>query len=395
MYTLALRMLREVDLRLNLKLANNLMLGGFRSLMRFKRAAGRAESFPPFVFISVTNACNLRCTGCWVDVDGAAREMPSELLEKIIRECAARGNRFFGIMGGEPLLYPDLLTVLGKFPECYFQVFTNGTLVDRGFARALRRLGNVTPLVSIEGLEETSAKRRNAGYVFQRSVAALGHFRAERLFFGVASSVCRQNYAEVLTDDFVDDVRAAGAHYLWYYVYHPTGARPCPELALSREEIVGLRRFVVARRARNDLAIIDAAWDRDGAPLCPAGIGVSHHINPDGYVEPCPIVQFARDRITSASDVVRTIGESEYLRDVRALIRKTTAGCILLDNPSALAAFVRSRGATASSGRDGFAELDRMTRLPDHDTGALRIPEKSFFYRLAKTYWFFGFGAYG
>src|SRR5579884_2801603 len=38
----------------------------FRS--RHKRRLKRGEFFPPFLYVSIINSCNLRCQGCWVDV---------------------------------------------------------------------------------------------------------------------------------------------------------------------------------------------------------------------------------------------------------------------------------------------------------------------------------------
>ena len=37
----------------------------------------RGEFFPPFLYISVINSCNLRCQGCWVDV--AAKQQTIDL----------------------------------------------------------------------------------------------------------------------------------------------------------------------------------------------------------------------------------------------------------------------------------------------------------------------------
>ena len=33
-----------------------------------KSRLARGEFFPPFLYISIINSCNLRCQGCWVDV---------------------------------------------------------------------------------------------------------------------------------------------------------------------------------------------------------------------------------------------------------------------------------------------------------------------------------------
>ena len=65
---MAKRLLLETDKRLVAKAAINLGWGGMRSVMRFKRDLKRGEYFPPFLYISVLNSCNLRCQGCWVDV---------------------------------------------------------------------------------------------------------------------------------------------------------------------------------------------------------------------------------------------------------------------------------------------------------------------------------------
>ena len=35
-----------------------------------RSASSKGEYFPPFLYISIINSCNLRCQGCWVKVDG-------------------------------------------------------------------------------------------------------------------------------------------------------------------------------------------------------------------------------------------------------------------------------------------------------------------------------------
>ncbi len=50
-------------------------------------------------------------------------------------------------------------------------------------------------------------------------------------------------------------------------------------------------------RRKKPIAIIDAYYDGEGKALCPAATGISHHINPWGDIEPCPIVQFSTEAI--------------------------------------------------------------------------------------------------
>ena len=56
----------------------------------------------------------------------------------IVGDAKAHGNAYFGILGGEPFLHPQLLDLFAAHPDCYFQVFTNGQLITDEIARELR-----------------------------------------------------------------------------------------------------------------------------------------------------------------------------------------------------------------------------------------------------------------
>ena len=58
----------ETDKRLLWKLAWNMGFKGMLSVEKHKRRLKRGEVFPPFLYVSIINSCNLRCQGCWVDV---------------------------------------------------------------------------------------------------------------------------------------------------------------------------------------------------------------------------------------------------------------------------------------------------------------------------------------
>lgn len=362
---------------------------------RFERRLRQGKRFPAFIFISLTNNCNLTCKGCWVSRSRPPVEMTSETFDRILCESKAQKCGFFGILGGEPLLYPGLLELLGRHRDSYFQLFTNGMLITDQVADEMRRMGNITPLVSIEGLEQTSDERRGGEGVYRRSMDGLKRCVDRGLITGVASSVCQSNFKEVVTETFVRDVMALGVQYLWYYIYRPAGPDPSPELALSAEQIVALRRFIVDVRMRVPLVVIDAYWDDRGRALCPAAMGISYHVNPGGDIEPCPPIQFATENVKDGR-IDALIGRSEFLGDFSEFASKHTRGCVLLEHPQELKTFVETSGARATSGRpDGIGELAAMQAHPGHHQADCEIPEKSWFYRLAKRKWFFGFGAYG
>ena len=76
------------------------------SVERFKTRLKRGEYFPPFLYISVINSCNLRCQGCWVDVAGPQQHDRPGQLNRVITDAKRHGNSFFGILGGEPFMHP-------------------------------------------------------------------------------------------------------------------------------------------------------------------------------------------------------------------------------------------------------------------------------------------------
>ena len=149
--SLTRRFLTESEPRLLWKLAWNFGYKGMRSVEAYKKRLTRGEHFPPFLFLSIINSCQLRCQGCWVDVESPRQMMDLDTLNRVVGDAKKRGNSYFGILGGEPFLHPNLLELLAAHPDCYFQIFTNGQLITDSVARELRRLGNATPLVSIEG----------------------------------------------------------------------------------------------------------------------------------------------------------------------------------------------------------------------------------------------------
>src|SRR6476620_4922332 len=167
------RMLLETDKRLLFKLAWNVGLKGMLSVERHKRRLKRGQVFPPFLYVSVINSCNLRCQGCWVDVAAKMEAMTPEAFHKLVREAKQMGNVFFGIVGGEPFMHPQLLELLEEFPECYFQIFTNGHFITPERAKRIRKMGNVTPLISVEGTEIVSDERRGRGNVLSKTMQGL------------------------------------------------------------------------------------------------------------------------------------------------------------------------------------------------------------------------------
>lgn len=363
--------------------------------MLFKKRLKQGIHFPPFLYLSILNSCNLRCQGCWVDVSAPRQKIDLDTLNRTVRDAKEHGNSFFGILGGEPFLYPELLDFLAQHPDCYFQIFTNGQLITPKIAESLRKLGNATPLVSIEGTSTVSDERRGNKEVLNRTLRGLKNCLEAKLLTGVATSLCQSNLDDLLSEAWLDKLIELGVHYTWFHTYRPVGPNINEQLALSPQQITQARRFIVEMRAKKPIAIVDAYYDDRGQALCPMVTGISHHVGPTGGIEPCPIIQFATDRIDDQRGVYEVLTNSAFLKDFRETSAKHTRGCIVLERPDVVKQLALKHGAKDTTIRQtAIQELEGMKERPSQWIEEEEIPEKHWMYKVAKKFFYHDFGAY-
>jgi MoaA/NifB/PqqE/SkfB family radical SAM enzyme len=414
-FRLAKRLLLETDKRLLWKLMWNMGWKGMRSIQKHKSRLKRGEFFPPFLYVSIINSCNLRCQGCWVDIAAKQERIEPEAMDRVVREAKEMGNSFFGILGGEPFMHPELLEIFSRHPDCYFQVFTNGHFITDEVARQLRQLGNVTPLISVEGNEVISDQRRGRAGVLSQTMMGLDACLRHKVMTGVCTSLCQTNF-DLLSEAWLDRLIELGVLYCWFHVYRAVGPAASPELCLTPDQQLAARRFVVEMRAKKPIIIIDAYYDGEGRALCPAATGFTHHIGPWGDIEPCPVIQFAKESIYDRLPVVdseqrneqsgnadeppyrplrETFQQSSFLRDFRQAAAAHTRGCIVLERPDLLRELVDRHAARDTTARRvANIELDAMRTRPSQYNPAHEIAEKNLAYRLAKHFFFNDYGMY-
>lgn len=395
-FSLGTRILTTVAPNCLAKVAWNFGYKGARSVMLFKKRLKEGVHFPPFLYLSILNSCNLRCQGCWVDVEAPRNAIDLATLNRTVLNAKEHGNAFFGILGGEPFMHPELLDFLAQHPDCYFQVFTNGQLITEKTARAMQQIGNATPLVSIEGSSTVSDERRGKKDVLNRTMRGLQNCLDAKLLTGVATSLCRTNLDDLLSEAWLDKLIDLGVHYTWYHTYRPVGPKISPELALSLDQITQVRRFITGMRAKKPIAIVDAYYDHAGKALCPMVTGISHHVGPKGDIEPCPIIQFATENIGDKRGVYDVFTNSEFLKDFRETSAKLTRGCIVLERPDVVKQLALKHGAHDTTVRQtAMAELESMSPRASQWVSEEEIPEQHWMYKIAKKFFYNDFGAYG
>ncbi len=369
---------------------------GAKAIWSYKRRLGKGELYPPFMFIALTNTCNLRCHGCWVEKEGQGYFMGEEDLDKIIESGKKQNAYYYTLLGGEPYLFKGIWDIFERHSDCYFQTITNGMLFTEENVRRLKQLGNVTPLISLDGWQEQNDLRRGEG-VWKAALEGLDRLKEAKILYGIATTATGLNMHEVMSDEYVQHFIDRGAMYLWYYVYRPMGEEPHTEYCVSKEQLIWMRKRLLELRRTQPILVIDTYWTAEGEAFCPAAMGMGYHIGPRGSIEICPALSFATDTVQDADgDLYDTFNDSRFLRGFQSFVKERTKGCVILEHPQELHDYIRDVGAQDFSGRDAaFDELNAITPRHSHHLPGEEIPEDFWLYRLLKKNVFFGMGALG
>ena len=216
---------------------------------------------PSFLVIAPGKACNLLCKGCYASSGQDREKLDWDVFDQIITQAKQKwGTWFFTITGGEPMAYKsqgkDLLDIAEKHRDCFFLMYTNGTLITKEVAARMAQTANITPAISVEGLQDKTDDRRGTG-VFNRILTAMANLREVGIPFGISMTATRFNCEEILSDGVLDFyMEERGAKYVWLFQYMPIGRGftldllPTPEQRIwmwkRTHEILGNKRRFIA-----------------------------------------------------------------------------------------------------------------------------------------------------
>lgn len=392
---LAWRAASQLSPKVAWKAAHLYAYKGAKAIWSYKKRLSKGELYPPFMFIALTNTCNLRCHGCWVEKEGTAHFLGEEDLDRMIEAGKRQNAYYYTLLGGEPYLFKGIWDIFERHSDCYFQTITNGMLFTDENVERLRRAGNVTPLISLDGWQGQNDLRRGEG-VWNAALEGLERLRRAKILFGIATTATGLNMHEVMSDEYVQHFIDRGAMYLWYYVYRPMGFERHDEYCVSEEQLLWMRRRLLELRRKHPILLIDTYWTADGEAFCPAAMGLGYHIGPRGSIEICPALSFATDNVRDDGDLYEKFNNSHFLRGFQSFVTERTKGCVILEHPQELHDYIRDTGAADTSGRDSaYQELESITPRHSHHLPGKEMPEDFWIYRLLKKNVFFGMGAIG
>ncbi len=318
-----------------------------RMIRRQKQAARRRAQWgklgipaPPMMMASITNRCNLACQGCYAQAlqrngDG---EMPMGRWKQIMGEAHELGISIVMLLGGEPFIRHDIVQVTGSFPEIIFLVFTNGMLLSREIVNELKRQKHVVPMISMEGFEKDTDKRRGAG-VHEKIQKTMEELRRGGNFFGASLTVTRDNFTVVTSEEFIKHLVEKGCSLVFFQEYVPV-AKGTEEMVLSgiQREKLGIIKNVLSEKF-HALFLVFPGSER-GYGGCLAVEGGLIHISPDGNLEPCPLIPYSDSSVVGAP--LKEALQSAFLMAIRNngdALYQNSAACPLREQREWINAF--------------------------------------------------------
>jgi len=273
------------------------------------RARHRADGVqvPPFLVLSVTSKCNLRCTGCFAGAVGTVTDAPTQPgldlddWYRIVDEATQLGVMAFMIAGGEPFLLPGIAQLFRDHPDRLFLVFTNGTALQSSDDQILKNCPNTVVVVSLEGDQELTDQRRGSG-VYQRALGTLDQLREAGVLTGIAVTVGSANI-NYWSDPLNIDALIAHTGPLAMFL-EQIPASGCENGApLTDQQRIRFRQTVVEYRDRatNGAFIIHSPGDEETLGGCvSAGRGFAH-VTPRGDVTACPVSALATHNVRTSN----------------------------------------------------------------------------------------------
>ncbi len=340
-----------------------------RAILRFintwmvdmRRRKGSLETTgtsPCTVVIEPTDRCNLTCPGCYAKSTAEGSDLSYEQMEDICKQVIGMGVSLITISGGEPFLREKadqtLTRLARRFPERGFLVYTNGTMIDEEIAERLGRVGNIFPAISVEGFEHQTDQRRGRG-IYEKNRRVRDLLARHGVMTGFSATITSENCESICTDEFLEMRIAEGDLFGWFFLMHPVGRAPRPDLMVNAEQRLLLRQTVYRWRQEQRPIFLGDFWS-DG-PLvggCIAGGRAYFHIYANGDISPCVFTPVAAGNIfdiiegrsehKSLDAFVRNNAFFRAWREEQNGIHDRDRPCLLIDHPEAFRRVVARGG---------------------------------------------------
>lgn len=327
-------------------------------LLRFQRSSRRAAKrrldleakghhIPAFMIASITQSCNLFCSGCYARAggicqeNGKAEELTGAEWGGLFGQAEKAGIQFVLLAGGEPLIRQDVLAAAAQSENILFPIFTNGTLIDAACIQLLDKHRNLVPVLSLEGSRERTDQRRGTGThdMLCRKMQAL---QDNNLLYGVSVTVTRENLDEVTSRSFADQLNKMGCRIVFYIEYVPVDPSSQLQAITDPERQMLASRQIALKEQFPSIFFLSFPGDEEEMGGCLAAGRGFFHISPTGEAQACPFAPFS-DRSLRRQTLLDVL-QSDFFRRLQQenlVGGEHTGGCTLFEHKDAVAAILQ------------------------------------------------------
>lgn len=181
----------------------------------------------PIVVWNVTRTCNLNCVHCYTDSDNRKYDqLDTHEGLQLIDDLAQFNVPSLLFSGGEPLLRRDIFTLIDHAANKNIRpvLSTNGTLIDREKARAIKDAGIVYVGISLDGMEDVNDTFRGFDGAFMQAMKGFEHCIAVGQRVGLRLTLTKQNFKDLhKIFDFIEKEKINRACF-YHLVYSGRGS---------------------------------------------------------------------------------------------------------------------------------------------------------------------------
>jgi len=319
--------------------------------LRRENLSAEGIKIPPFLIMSITKQCNLKCAGCYAAANGTLNnenihQLQLEEWRRIIKEGNELGVFAYIIAGGEPFLFKGLLELCKENKDRLFIIFSNGTAIKDHHLKLLKKMTNTAVIVSIEGRKEEHDGRRGDG-VYVKVMQTLKKLNKIGILNGISVTINALNYKYWIEEKAIDNLIEQGIRIGFFLEYIPTKPGGIESyLMLSDEERATFRKMILKNRKEKKIYLVHSPGDEELMGGCvSAGRGFAH-VTPGGDLTPCPVTNLATHNLKSSS-LKQALASPffKFIRENEGLLETEGVPCALFAHQEELQKIVKNVGA--------------------------------------------------